>query len=391
MTTVFYPDLNDLCRRYLVVGAEVSAQEAATAPYRFKSIEASIFEHLLLFEKVSFKVHGENIPLAFLLNVFGEKHFEALVEQGALEFVLWTPTVVFMETEAPGIHPIASGNLNSPAHCDPEVSIDLGLNWMRNAPSERFRRRLIKNIAPLYLVPDTELAGRAVDITKSAYASNKLSSLGLSPLLPLETLPPDQRRVLCDCATELLEYTFLISHGMSSYSNLRYFDLFSASVRRIREAAVTNTKFNELAKLEGLPDLKTLYSQIGDGLNRLPKLRDTRSARKFREWMAATNGLEPNNEIVREYIAAIAGAKGLLDTTGGKFIKSVVMTTAGAGVGASIAASPEAALAGGLAGKLLEPAAELGLDLLDTFLLAGLLKGWTPRMFFDDLKRLSRN
>jgi hypothetical protein len=42
---------------------------------RFKNIEASLFEQMLLFEKVSFKVYGENIPLAFLINVLGEKAF----------------------------------------------------------------------------------------------------------------------------------------------------------------------------------------------------------------------------------------------------------------------------------------------------------------------------
>jgi hypothetical protein len=35
------------------------------------------------------------------------------------------------------------------------------------------------------------------------------------------------------------------------------------------------------------------------------------------------------------------------------------------------------------------PAAELGPDLLDGFLLDGLLRGWTPRMFFDDPRKLN--
>jgi hypothetical protein len=70
------------------------------------------------------------------------KHFEALLEQGAVEFVLWTPNVVYMKTEIPGIHPIASGNLNSSAHSDPEQSIELGLNWTKNKPPARTRRHL---------------------------------------------------------------------------------------------------------------------------------------------------------------------------------------------------------------------------------------------------------
>jgi hypothetical protein len=34
-----------------------------------------------------------------------------------------------------------------------------------------------------------------------------------------------------------------------------------------------------------------------------------------------------------------------------------------------------------------EPLADLGLDLLDSFLLDGLLRGWTPQLFFSDLQQ----
>jgi hypothetical protein len=146
MQNIFYPDLNELCRKYLVAGTPLSPDDEAMAVPRFKNIAASLFEHMLLFDKVSFKVYGENIPLAFLINVLGEKTFEALLEQGAVKFVLWTPNVVYMKTEIPGIHPIASGNLNSSAHSDPEASIELGLNWMKNKPSARSKRHLVKKI-----------------------------------------------------------------------------------------------------------------------------------------------------------------------------------------------------------------------------------------------------
>jgi hypothetical protein len=263
MQNSFYPDLNELCRKYLVIGNQVSPEDAAMAVARFKTLEASLFEQMLLFDKVSFKVYGENIPLAFLINILGDKAFEALVEQGAIQFVLWTPNVVYMKTEIPGVHPIASGNLNSPAHSDPETSIELGLNWMKDKASARLKRHLV------------------------------------------------------------------------------------------------------------------------------PDLRDKRSTRNFRAWLAATEGSEPGGEIAREYIEAIANAKGILDTARGKFTKSVLMTAVGAGIGVAIEASPAAAVLGAGAAKALEPAAEFGLDLLDGFLLDGLLKGWTPRMFFDDLRKLS--
>jgi hypothetical protein len=388
MQNIFYRDLNDLCRKYLVLENVVSTEDAALAVKRFKDQEASLFEQLLLFDQISLKVHGENIPLAVLLNVFGDKAFEALIEQDAIKFVLWTTNVFYMKSNVPGVHPIASGNFTSPAHTDPEASIELGLAWLRNKPSARRKRYLVKKIAPKYVLPNKELSVRAVDITKSAFDLNKLNSFGLSPLInPIENMRESERSLLCECATELLEYSFMIEHGMSSYSKLSYFDLFSNSVQKIREASAAKLHFNELAKLEGLPDLKSLYPQLESGLRQLPKLRNKRSSRKFREWLSSTEGGKAG-EIAREYIEDIANARGILDGTGGKFTKSVVMTAVGTGIGAAIGASPLAAVSGGLVAKLLEPAAEFGLDLVDNFLLDRLLRGWTPRMFFDDLKKL---
>jgi hypothetical protein len=46
------------------------------------------------------------------------------------------------------------------------------------------------------------------------------------------------------------------------------------------------------------------------------------------------------------------------------------------------------AVAGGIIAQAAGPTVEFTLDLLDEFLLDGLRKGWHPRMFFGDLRRL---
>jgi hypothetical protein len=56
MKNVFYPDLNEPCRKYLALGTPVGPEHAAMAVARFKNIEASLFEQTLLFEKIFFKV-----------------------------------------------------------------------------------------------------------------------------------------------------------------------------------------------------------------------------------------------------------------------------------------------------------------------------------------------
>lgn len=60
------------------------------------------------------------------------------------------------------------------------------------------------------------------------------------------------------------------------------------------------------------------------------------------------------------------------------------MTAIGATIGAVIG-GVEGALGGAAIGRTIEAGAEFGLDLVDEFLVSGIAKGWSPRMFFDDL------
>ncbi|MEB0276868.1 hypothetical protein, partial [Cryobacterium sp. 5B3] len=51
---------------------------------------------------------------------------------------------------------------------------------------------------------------------------------------------------------------------------------------------------------------------------------------------------------------------------------------------------PAAAMLGAAGGKLMECAADVGLDMLDEHLLDGVLKGWTPRVFIEKLSQANR-
>lgn len=164
----FYTSLNDFCRKYFVIDSKpLSLFEQQTFPIRDAAERAALFEHLLLFDTVSFKVYGENLLLIVMLKHFGEKGLEKLIEQGAIRFVLWTPMITHMVTEIAGVNALQSGNLSSPAHSDPEQSIDLGLNWLKEQATPRLRRRLRKKVAPLYKIPSPELASEVVALTNS--------------------------------------------------------------------------------------------------------------------------------------------------------------------------------------------------------------------------------
>jgi hypothetical protein len=143
--TIFYPGLNDFCQTYLNSDRITTPSEVAQFPERLQEQNASIFEQLLLFDKISFKVYGENILVPFLISQLGRDAFDASLDQEAIGFTLWTPVVTYMVNDIPGVVAIQSGTQSSPAHSDPEQSIELGLKGM--SKEQLFpgaRRRLIK-------------------------------------------------------------------------------------------------------------------------------------------------------------------------------------------------------------------------------------------------------
>jgi hypothetical protein len=390
VTNAFYPSLNDFCTKYFVIGQKpLSAEDARLLPERAASECASLFEHLLLFDRVSLKVYGENVLLAFLYKQLGEKNLEALLEQEAIKFVLWTPMIVHMVDDIPGINALGSGNVSSRAHCDPEESFDLGLRWFPEKPRKSVLKRLKRKVLALYEMPPPELAGETVALTNSAFVSGKLKSLGFDPdKQDLGNLKLPERQLLGKCAGGLLEYRYLLSRQMTAISSFEYFSLFSDSLENIETSGSAVHGFSELAKLENMPDLKALFPTLQEGLKKVAKLREKRKSQQFRRWLSTTTCGDKN--ITEEYLAAITEAKAPLDTKAGKSMKAMALASVGAALGHAVEGAVPGALLGGVAAQAAGPAVEFALDLLDEFLLDGLRKGWHPRMFFDDLRKLDR-
>lgn len=353
---------------------------------KWEEQEAALFEQLMLFDKISFKVFGENILVPVLIRMFGLKGFEALIEQKSIGFTLWSSDVTYLVSEVPGVDPLQFIVHNSGPHVDPEASIMHGFRWMKEKLSLDARRRLTRKLLPFYQVVPKELSEQAVHNVHSAYRSGALKLLGVNTEQDIRHLPVDARAVLAKCASEVMEYSYLLGARMTSFSNPHYYALFNHSASKVQAAEPIQKNFNSIASIEGFPDLKGLRSELGISLSKLPKLRQKRSAAQFREWLSTTTYSATDALITREYINAIADAKGFFETRKGKVTKSVAMTAIGTGIGTLIGGA-EGGAAGAITGKLLEPAADFALDLLDEFLISGLTKGWTPRMFFDDLRK----
>lgn len=118
-------------------------------------------------------------------------------------------------------------------------------------------------------------------------------------------------------------------------------------------------------------------------------MRNKGYAKKFRAWLAGIDTDLDYQELIKAYYEAILKPQGFLQTGPGKMAKTLSMAGVGMGIGALIG-GPAAAIAGIAGGKLIEGSADIGLDLLDEYLLDGVLRGWTPRVFIEKLDKATR-
>jgi hypothetical protein len=386
---VFYDGLNDFCQKFLIIGSPTQSNDPAQFLRQRENVAGTLFESFLLFDTVSLKVHGENLPLAVLLSLMGDKAVLELAECGALRFVLWTPMVAHIVDDVPGIDPLTSGNLSSAAHSDPEESLALGLARYTKKLDRSDRRALIRKLRDAYIIPDTKLAAEVVGISKSAYESGRLKGYGLDPSeVAYREIPLKKRETLSKCAGSLLEYKFAMSNSLTSYSNRDFYEFLNQSCGRLSSVETRLSEFTTLARLENIPDLKQLYAKIDHPFAKMNELRKKRTSRRFREWLShAPHDSVSSEELSKHYLDALMQPVGVMQTTTGKLVKSIAMTAIGAGIGMAVESPFAGAFLGGLA-SIASVGADFGLDIVDQFLLDGLTKGWTPRVFFDDVRAL---
>lgn len=387
MSTSYIANLNEFSRKFLLRGHyQPSKEDIMLFPMRFQNIKAALFQDLLLFDTINIKVVGENIPLAILISEMGVRGIEELVEQQALGFTHWTPNILQMVDPIPGLLPLASGRFSSSAHIDPEESITIGLRALTDKLNKRDRKIVLNKVRDLYIYPADGIEHDTKDLVMSAYESNKLISLGIDKnQLDIYNLPSHKKNLLAKCATELLEYKYLNTQRFNSTDNFGSVELFldcSSKLRTINHADA----FSKIVDIENFPDLKSIFELIDFPLKNVCKIRNSKNSIKFRTWLDSTSSSENISEVSMLYIDAITNKNGFFETNIGKLTKTATLAIAGACIGSIT--GPVGAAIGGTAGALLSPSADLGLDLIDLYFINGLTKGWTPRIFIDELKQM---
>lgn len=390
MATAYINKLNDFSRKFFVRGGyRPTAEDEMLFKSRFDDIRSSIFESLLLFDKTSFKVVGENVPLAILVNELGVRGVESLIDEDALHFLHWQAMIGSMVDNIPGVLPLVAGGYKDGAYVDPEESIGLGLKFLKKQPNKNERKTLIRKVRDIYGVAAPVDPSETTRIVVSAFKSGKLRPYGLDDKnLDIYSLPAAQKRDLVVCAEDLLEYKHVLASGITNFESSRFSSFFNNSAEKMAKLKPQEA-VSVVAKLEGFPDLRAVFFNIESPFHKAVGLRGNRKIVKFRQWIDSAPK-ENHAEIIRAYLDAIASPKGFFETNRGKLTKIMAATIIGAGVSAAAApiGAAVAAAAGVTAGALVDPALTVALDSVDEFLLDGLIKGWTPRMFFSEIEKM---
>lgn len=370
-SAIFNEELNEYSRKLLIKGNEHLINKKENPIQKLNNLVSTVGEQLLIHDSVSIKVYGENFPLPILIKHFGLKNIEALIEQGALNFVLWTPGVTFFVDDIPGggVYPLQSMGKFSGSYGDPEESIINGLKSMTNPLPRKIRRDLVRKVEKHYIVPSVELSKSAVEFGHQGYKDNLFESLGLPYEKDLLDFNRLERQKLCSLATQCLDLTVLSKYNLNSYNNFDLLQLNRKEFQRLRNVAAIETVVDEVFKIEEIPAFAQMFSSGILDLNDISKLRDGRSAEKFREWIEDVSNFENRYDITRAYMESIT-QKTFIDKPIGKLTRMLTFTALGAGLAGPLGA------VGGIA-------ADLGISLFDTYILDGIAKGWSPKHYIE--------
>src|SRR6218665_2859464 len=380
---VFNSELEQYAVRYINKTARIPSGAEFAMEIQKQRTLAGIMEQLLLFDKVAIKVDRQNLPLYFLLNELGVELVERLLESNIIQLVLWTPAIYALtgtsmpdgsidESTVMGRPPIAYGAFTK-EDSDPEKNIDTLLAFFPRIHKDR--KQIFKKIAlKQYVLPDNKVAASAHDIVIGAYQENKLALFGLPNEKAPDQLTVPERIKLLDLSNSVLETSVLAGKGFKSYGNYPYHNLAHDSIKRIESALKVSNGTSEILRIEHVPALSSLIIEEKIPIDRLFELRYKDSVKHYRKWINSVSTNADAMEITREYLDEVKGKNKFWAGAGGKFIRTIGMLGVGTGISAAM---------GPAAGAVAAKGADLGLGLLDTYVLDGLLMGWNPGMFVD--------
>lgn len=342
----------------------------------------SIGEALMIAPRVTFKVYGENAVLAVLARVFGVKAIEQLMDEGALEFVLWKPLIVSPEEKllSQGLSPLAYGNTNNPEHSDPEVSCIAGMKWSPNL-DRRDRRALARRAAKRMMVTPEDAPKQAVEAVLGAYRNGLLRDMGFNPDVAEHAIEKDDRNRLLKLANDLTESAILFEREWDLYEGESAWTTMLKVAEEVRSSGKVANTVEEVLRTENLPSIRNLVLTNFLSFSDIIKMRRRQEVKEFQEWLWAKPDPTDAKAVMESYASVVAkGSKEkLIDRSWFQVARILGVAFAGGTAGAAVA-GPIGAVAGATSAFVASNVAGAGVSYVD-LLIDKVTKGRNPRRF----------
>jgi hypothetical protein len=400
--TAFYSELNKFCLAWATpVPGSVTTYggplrtEAVDFGVQLRCHQEALFEQLLLFDSVNLNITGPNFITPLMYNFMGPKALEELLEQKALSFVIWQPQPMMTHQDGKVAATfVGSTGDGHGSEFDVEKIIDIGLRLHPTNMGTSYKKGLRRKLIRCHSLLDPKIPESAWGVAQRALSAGNLQCFGLSRQegSPIG-LPVAEGETLLRAVESLQEYRYLLAHGMTSHNNGGVFDLMDVGVDELRKRQSPVDKYSIIATFEKFPNLRTLFSELEKPFSRIARFRKSHTAKRFREWLSSASDPGSDVEFIREYVDACGNRKGLFESAPAKFAKLISM------IAISHLAGAEAVAAAGLVLTSIPPsvindafgtAAEFGTGVVDSFLIENLKVGWTPKAYFDGLRRLRK-
>lgn len=349
---------------------------------------ASLLEQILLFDKVVITTDLHNSSLIFLIRHLGLKETTTLLEMGYIKFII-PPAQVFYFKENDGeYNDIKNFRCDriEPEVLDPESNVFKALCSVPITFEKDFIKYFIKLAAQNYISPDGgKIAHSSEKIILNAFKNGTLTNFGISNE-DSNKLDEYKSEIFTDLAFKVIESSILAVYEIKSYNDQTNIKLFDKCLSNIGNALQVTKNATEIFRIENVPNLKKLFQTEKISFDNLLELKESSVAVYFRKWINSISENANCDEMTCEYINTIKGKGKFFESTRGKFAKTITSFGVSAGLGGVIAGTT-----GALIGSILQPAADLGLGLLENFWVDNLLKGKNPSMFIDEVRQDIKN
>jgi hypothetical protein len=346
-----------------------------------REIIAELFEQLMLFDKVIISTNRLNFGLYFLIKNLGLYTVEQLLEKDYLSFMLWTPVLVsgggtqledgtIDESVIYSQPPIVAGVLSN-EDIDSENNVNKALVHFNISRDQK--RQLTRKIAEKYMIPDgMTFSKESAELVIDSYKKDALREFGLPFEKEPNMLNLNERQLMLNVGTNILETSILSDFNMKSYRNFEHYQIFKKSIENIGKAFKIADNSAAVFNYDHLPNLKELFLQEKLPFESVFSLRNKGNAKYFRKWINGIGEVVDSRQITIEYLNEIKGNNKPLETED-KLIYTMSSILAGAGIGA-------------ISNSAIGLSLGAGLTIFENYILDNLLKGKNPSMFIEDVK-----